>query len=112
MEIVSLILIFLVAIPAALVVWCAAAEASLMKNRPDLSWLLPAGAALASAMSGRRLDGSSGLTALLWTLPALYGRCTMAETAAGAALGAVMRWFGPEPPRDEPGNMGCSSGRR
>ena len=94
MTVVYLFVIFLILIPVVLVVWCAATEARLMKNRPQLSWLLPAGAVLASVLSGRGLDGSSGMGAVLWSLPALLGRCGMSGSSGGAAIGAGMRWFG------------------
>ena len=92
MTIVYLILIFLLVVPVALVVCCAAVEASFMKNCPQLSWLLPAVYMLASALIG--LDDSSGVDGLLWALPVLYGRCILAGTAGGAVIGAVLRWFG------------------
>ena len=91
---VDLILIVLLVIPVTLLVWCAATEAALMKNRPQLSWLLPAGTMLAASWTRRGWAGSSGAETLFWTLPALYGRCALAGTAGGAAIGAVLRWFG------------------
>ena len=94
MEVIYFLLIVFLGIPAAALVGCAALEASLMKSRPQLSWLLPAAALLASALIQRGLDGGSGLDTLLWSLPAFYGRCAFLGTAAGAAAGAVMRWSG------------------
>ena len=87
------ILAILLALPAALLIGCAATEAHLMKNRPQMSWLLPAGVMLASALIQQRADGGSDLSALLWSLPACYGRYALSGTAAGAAIGAVLRWF-------------------
>ena len=94
MEVIYFLLAVFLGIPAASLIGCAAAEASLMKNRPQLSWLLPAGSMLASALIQKGLDGGSGLNALLWSLPALYARCACFGTSAGAAVGAVLRWFG------------------
>ena len=94
MEIVYFLLIVFVVIPAAALIGCAAVEASLMKSRPQLSWLLPAGVMLASALIQRGLDGGSSLDTLLWSLPAFYGRCAFFGTASGAVVGAVMRWSG------------------
>ena len=94
MEIIYILLIVFLVIPAASLIGCAAIEASLMKNRPQLSWLLPLGTTLASALIQRGLDGGSSLDALLWSLPACYARCASFGTAAGAAIGAVMGWFG------------------
>lgn len=94
MEVIYLTLAVFLVIPVALLIWCAATEATLMKNRPQLSWLLPAGSMLASALIQRSLNESSGMYALLWSLPDLYGRCVLSGTAAGAAIGAVLRWFG------------------
>lgn len=82
-----------VVLPAALLAGCAVTEASLMKKRPQLSWLLPAGAMLASALIQRRMDGGSDLSALLWSLLDVYERNAFYGTAAGAAIGAVLRWF-------------------
>ena len=94
MEVIYLTLAVFLVIPGALLIWCAATEATLMKNRPQLSWLLPAGSMLASALIQKGLDGGSGLNALLWSLPDLYSRCVLSGTAAGAAIGAILRWFG------------------
>ena len=93
MELRYLLLIALLVIPAASLFGCAVLEGHLMKTRPQLSWLLPAGAMLASALFQQRVDSGSGLGALLWSLPAFYGRCASFGTSAGAAIGAVMRWF-------------------
>lgn len=93
MEVIYFLLIVFLVIPAASLIGCAVTEASLMKNRPQLSWPLPAGTMLASAMLRQSLDKCSDLAALLWSLPAFYGRCALFGTAAGAAIGAVMRWF-------------------
>ena len=93
MKIIYLLLVAFLVIPAASLIGCAVIEASLMKNRPQLSWLLPAGTMLASALIQRGMDGGSDLDALLLSLPAFYGRCAFSGTAAGAAIGAVMRWF-------------------
>lgn len=102
MTAVYLILIFLLVIPLGLLLWCASTEASLMKNRPLLSWLLPAGTMLVSSWTGQSLNNSSGMTALLWSLPALYGRCALAGTAGGAAIGTVLRWVEAKPiPQNE-----------
>lgn len=66
-----------------------------------MTWLLPAGSLLASAVIQRGWDGSSGMDGLLWALPLLYGRCALAGTAGGAAIGAILRWFGvPEKAQD------------
>ena len=93
MMLICYFLAVLLVLPTALLIGCAAVEASLMKNNPQMSWLLPAGAMLASAMLRQSLDGSSGLDALLWSIPAFCGRYAVQGTAAGAAIGAVMRWF-------------------
>ena len=87
------LLVVWVVIPAASLFGCAVLEGHLMKTRPQLSWLLPAGVMLASALFQQRVDGGSGLDALLWSLPAFYSRCAFSGTAAGAAIGAVMGWF-------------------
>ena len=88
-----LILIIFFGIPAAALIGCAAVEASLMKDRPQLSWLLPLGTMLASALIQRGMDGSSDLGAMLWSLLDYYRRCAFYGTAAGAVVGAVVRWF-------------------
>lgn len=88
-----LILIVFLGIPAASLIGCAVTEAALMKNRPQMSWLLPLGVMLASVMLRQKVDGGSDMDALLWSLPAFYGRCAFYGTSAGAVIGAVMRWF-------------------
>ena len=93
MEIIYILLIVFLVIPAVSLIGCAAMEASLMKNRPQLSWLLPVGAMLLSAFLQQKVDAGSDLDTLLWSLPAFYGRCASFGTSAGAAIGAVMRWF-------------------
>ena len=93
MEIIYILLIVFLVIPAVSLIGCAAMEASLMKNRPQLSWLLPVGAMLASSFLQQRVDGGSDLDTLLWSLPALYGRCASFGATAGAAIGAVLSWF-------------------
>ena len=93
MMLICYILAVLLALPAALLIGCAATEASLMKNRPEMSWLLPAGTMLASALIQRGMDGGSGLSALLWPILDFYRRYALYGTAAGASVGAVMRWF-------------------
>lgn len=93
MMMICYVLAILLALPAALLVGCAVTEASLMKNRPQMSWLLPLGTMLASALIQRGMDGSSGLVALLWSLLDHYRRYALYGTAAGAVIGAVMRWF-------------------
>ena len=93
MMLICYFLAVLLVLPAALLIGCAVTEASLMKNSPQLSWLLPIGAMLASAIIQQRVDGGSGLDALLWSVPASYGRYAFLGTAAGAAIGAVLRWF-------------------
>lgn len=87
MEVIYILLIVFLGVPAALLIGCAVLEASLMKKRPLWSWLLPAGAMLVSA-----LIESSDLDALLLVLPTFYGRCAFFGTAAGAVIGAVMNW--------------------
>ena len=94
MMMICYILAMLLVLPAALLIGCAATEAYLMKNRPQMSWLLPVGVMLASALIQQRADGSSDLGALLWSLPACYGRYALSGTTAGAAIGAVLSWFG------------------
>ena len=94
MELIYFLLIVFLGIPAVSLIGCAVMEASLMKDRPQLSWLLPIGTMLASALIQRGLDGGSDLDTLLLTLPAIYGRCAFLGTSAGAAVGAVMRCFG------------------
>ena len=93
MMLICYILAILLALPAALLIGCAVIEAALMKNSPQLSWLLPIGTMLASVIIQQRVDTGSGLDALLWSLPAFYERYAFFGTAAGAAIGAVMRWF-------------------
>ena len=93
MMLICYILAVLLVLPMALLIGCAAIEASLMKNRPQMSWLLPVGVMLASALIQRGMDGGSGLNALLWSLPASYERYAFFGTAVGAAIGAVLRWF-------------------
>lgn len=93
MMLICYFLAVLLVLPAALVIGCAVTEAYLMKNRPQMSWLLPVGTMLASALIRQGLDGSSGLDTLLWSLPASYGRYAFSGTAAGAAIGAVLSWF-------------------
>ena len=90
MMMICYLLAALLVLPAALLIGCAILEGSLMKNRPQLSWLLPVGAMLASALLP---DGGSGLGALLWSFLAFCGRCAFFGIAAGAAIGAVMSWF-------------------
>ena len=87
-----LLIVFLV-LPGALLTGCAAVEASLMKKRPQLSWLLPLGLMLASVMLQRKVDGSSDLSAALWSLLDYYRRYAFYGTAAGAVIGAILRWF-------------------
>ena len=94
MELIYFLLIVFLVIPAASLIGCAVLEASLMKNRPQLSWLLPIGTMLASSLIQRGVDAGSSLEALLWWLPACYARCAFSGTAAGAAIGAVWSWFG------------------
>ena len=93
MELIYFLLAVFLVIPAASLIGCAVLEASLMKNRPQHSWLLPIGTMLASALIQRGMDGGSSLDALLWSLPACYARCASFGTAAGAAIGAVLGWF-------------------
>ena len=93
MMMICYILAILLVLPTALLIGCAAVEASVMKNRPEMSWLLPLGAMLASVLIQQRVDASSGLDALLWSIPASCERYVFCGTAAGAAIGAVMRWF-------------------
>lgn len=95
MEIIYFLLTALLVVPAALLIGCAVTEASLMKNSPQLSWLLPMGAMLASTLIQQRADADSGLGALLWPLLSFYGRYVSFGTAAGAAIGAILRWFAP-----------------
>ena len=91
--IVLVVLTVQVVLPAASLAGCAAIEASLMKKRPQLSWVLPAVVMLASALIQRQVDGSSGLEAYLWSFPARYVQNALSGTAAGAVIGAVLRWF-------------------
>lgn len=93
MMMICYILAILLALPAALLVGCAVIEAHLIKNRPQMSWLLPLGVRLASALIQQRVDGGSGLNTLLWSLPACCGRYALYGTAAGAVIGAVLSWF-------------------
>ena len=86
-----LLLIIFLGIPAASLIGCAFTEASLMKNRPQMSWLLPLMAMLASAVLQQKVDGCSYMDSLLWRLPAFYGRCAFFGTSAGAAIGAILR---------------------
>ena len=89
MKLLILILTALLATPAASLIGCAVIEAFLMKTYPQLSWLLPAVVALSSELSRRgfNLDG------LLWSSSASYGRYAFYGIAAGAVIGAVLRWF-------------------
>ena len=93
MMLICYLLAALLVLPVALLIGCAVTEASLMKNRPQMSWLLPVGAMLASALIQQQVDASSGLGALMWSIPASYWRCASLGTTAGAAIGAVLRWF-------------------
>lgn len=83
------LLLALLAAPVVSLVGCAVLEAFLMKNRPQLSWLLPVVVMLASALFQ---DGGPVLTALLGSLPAACGRCAFFGTATGAVIGAVLNW--------------------
>ena len=93
MELIYGMLIAILATPAATLIGCAVIETFLMKNRPQLSWLLPAVVMLASALIRQGAGGGSGLDDLLWSSPAFHERCASFGTAAGAAIGAVLRWF-------------------
>ena len=93
MMLICYFLAVLLALPVILLVGCTVIEASLMKNRPQMSWLLPIGVMLASALIQRQMDGGSGLSTLLWSISASYERYAFFGTAAGAVIGAVLRWF-------------------
>ena len=86
MKLIYWILIVLLKTPGALLVGCAVTEAFLMITRPQLSWLLPAAAMLASNLIQREFG-------LLWPYIELYWNYAFSGIAVGAAIGAVMNWF-------------------
>lgn len=93
MMLICYVLAILLVLPAVLLIGCAVTEAALMKNSPQMSWLLPLGAMLASALIQQKVDAGSRLDALLLSVPASYWRCASLGTTAGAVIGAVLRWF-------------------